>query len=160
MPTKRLPSKDLNGWPYCPWCRKQEVLVLAAPDEGKPEQPTLGNLCEDHRRRRTDDMRLSWEEYLAGLPCRGCGLPYRADEPWSGSAKGTMYYTEEERAAHDAEAARFRAAHPDCHAIRHSVQGSVVQHCGRCCPPPPLSPEQWQKIVALLMRPRPAALTS
>ena len=81
---------------------------------------------------RCDVPRLPWEAYLAGAPCPGCGLPYCDDERWE--FKGTMHFTDEERARYDAEEARFKEVHGDCHASRHSVSGSLTMHCSRCCP--------------------------
>lgn len=96
---------------------------------------------------------LSWEEYEAGDPCPGCGLPYRDDVPWE--SKGTMHFTDEERARYEAEEARFKQAHRDCHSVRHSVSGSLTMHCGKCCPPPPLSPEVREAVGTLLRTPKP-----
>lgn len=91
---------------------------------------------------------LTWEAFVAGEPCPGCRLPYRDDVPWE--FKGTMHFTDDERARYDAEGARYTALHGDCHAIRHSVGGSLTTHCGKCCPSPPLSPGQIKNISALL----------
>lgn len=96
---------------------------------------------------------LTWEQYAAGGPCPGCGRPYRDEEPWE--SKGTMHFTEEERARYDAEQALFKQHHAECHAIRHSVSGSLTTHCGKCCPPPPMSPSQRETIARLLGRPTP-----
>jgi len=41
---------------------------------------------------RCDVPRLTWEAYMAGEPCPGCGLPYRDEEPRE--FKGTMHFTE------------------------------------------------------------------
>ncbi|MFC5180774.1 hypothetical protein [Actinomadura harenae] len=101
---------------------------------------------------RCNVARLTWEEYSAGEPCPGCGLPYRDEEPWD--SKGTMYFTEEERARYDAEQVRFKEKHGDCHAMRHSIEGSLTTHCGKCCPPPPLSPRQIEKIGRILGPPK------
>lgn len=96
---------------------------------------------------------LTWEQYAAGMPCPGCGRPYRDPEPWE--FRGTMHFTDEERARYDAEEALFAQLHGDCHAMRHSVSGSLTTHCGKCCPPPPLSPEQRDTLAQLLGRPTP-----
>jgi hypothetical protein len=101
---------------------------------------------------RCELPRLTWGDYVAGEPCPGCGLPYRDDERWE--FKGTMNFTEEERARHDAEEARFKEAHGDCRASRHSVSGSLTMHCGRCCPLPPLSPAQREEIGRILGAPK------
>jgi hypothetical protein len=101
---------------------------------------------------RCDVPRLTWDGYMAREPCPGCGLPYRDDEPWE--FKGTMNFTEEDRARHDAEEARFKEAHGDCHASRHSLSGSLTTHCGRCCPLPPLSPTRREEIGRILGVPK------
>src|SRR5690606_11420554 len=87
---------------------------------------------------------LTWEQYAAGAPCPGCGRSYRDDEPWD--FRGTMNFTDEERARYEAEQDRFEQDHGECHAMRHSVSGSLTTHCGKCCPPPPLSPTQLKEI--------------
>jgi hypothetical protein len=51
-------------------------------------------------------------------------------------------------ADHHADEA-FLSEHRDCHAHRHRVSGGPV-HCGRCCPPPPLSPVQVAQPAVLL----------
>ncbi|PFG69061.1 hypothetical protein B0O41_3912 [Propionibacteriaceae bacterium ES.041] len=96
---------------------------------------------------------LTWEQYVAGEPCPGCGRPYRDEEHWE--SKGTMYFTDEERARYDAEQERYKRDHPACGSHRHSVSGSLTTHCGKCCPPPPMSPSQRDEIARLLGRPTP-----
>jgi hypothetical protein len=102
---------------------------------------------------RCDVPRLTWAAYVAGEPCPGCGLPYRDDERWE--FKGTIHFTDEERAGYDAEEARFKEAHGDCHASRHSASGSLTMHCSRCCPMPPLSPSKLEEIARILGAPKP-----
>ena len=97
---------------------------------------------------RCDATPLTWEEYVAGAPCPGCGLPYSDESGWE--SKGTMYFTDEERALYEAEEARFQERHGDCHGIRHSVSGSLRTHCGKCCPMPPLSPAKRQELARVL----------
>ncbi|WP_346007521.1 hypothetical protein [Janibacter terrae] len=60
-----------------------------------------------------------------------------------------MHITDEERARRESEDAAFALCHPDCHAMRHSVSGSLTFHCGRCCPPPPMSRSQRDEIARL-----------
>lgn len=93
---------------------------------------------------RSDVPPLAWEQYTAGEPCPGCGLPYRDEEPWD--FRGTIHLNDEERVRYDAEEARFARDHGECHGVRHSVSGSLTMHCGACCPPPPLSPSQREAI--------------
>lgn len=82
-----------------------------------------------------DVAALTWEEYVAGEPCPGCGRPYRDDEHWE--SKGTMYFTDEERARHEAEDARYRQDHAECGSACHSVSGSLTTHCGSAALPRP-----------------------
>lgn len=98
----------------------------------------------------TENERLTWEQYQAGEPCRGCGRPMRDATPWTGSGKGLIHLSEEERAQYDSEEQLFNLRHADCHAHRWTVEGSLTTHCGKCCPPPPMSPEQTARIAALL----------
>jgi len=69
---------------------------------------------------------------------------------WSGSGKGLIHLSEEESAQYDSEERRFKVRHAYCHTSRWTVGGSLTTHCGKCCPPPPMSPEQTAKIAALL----------
>jgi hypothetical protein len=98
----------------------------------------------------TEAERLTWEQYQAGEPCRGCGRPMRDAKPWTGSGKGLIHLSEEERAQYDSEEQLFNLRHADCSAHRWTVEGSLTTHCGKCCPPPPMSPEQTARIAALL----------
>lgn len=102
---------------------------------------------------RCDVPMLTWEQYAAGEPCPGCGRPYRDAEHWE--SNGTMHFTDEERARYDAEQERYKRDHPACGSHRHSVSGSLTTHCGKCCPPPPMSPSQRDTIARLLSRPTP-----
>lgn len=112
------------------------------------------SLDEIHRPHRwTDDMRLTYAEYTAGAACRGCGRELLTAPSWSGAGKGTMYYTDEERAEADAEERVYQELHGDCRAARWRIQG--VTHCMHCCPPPPLSPEQIDRVAQLLLHPTP-----
>lgn len=94
-----------------------------------------------------EEQRLSWEEFIAGTPCRGCGRGF-AGGPES---KLIRDRTPEEQAAHDAEEAAFRALHPDCSPARWSISGGGITHCSVCCPPPPFGPEQSERLAKLLV---------
>ena len=98
----------------------------------------------------TEVQRLTWEQYLAGEPCRGCGRPMRDATVWSGSGKGLIHLSEEERAQYDSEEQQFEGRHADCHTHRWTMGGTLTTHCGKCCPPPPMSPEQTARIATLL----------
>jgi hypothetical protein len=98
----------------------------------------------------TEVQRLTWEQYLAGEPCRGCGRPMEDATLWSGSGKGLIHLSEEERVQYDSEEQHFKVRHADCNAHRWTVGGSLTTHCGKCCPPPPMSPDQTARIATLL----------
>jgi hypothetical protein len=114
----------------------------------------------DQRRRWQEEGRhLTRAEFEAGVPCRGCS------EPWLdglGDWPAVLDMTPEQRADHDREEARYLARHGDCRAHRESVAGNRTQHCGYCCPPPPLSAEQVEAVRRLLggrsAQPDPASL--
>jgi hypothetical protein len=130
----------------------QQVGDLEAPFELTKKHERSQKQSEQIRESvRCDTPPLSWEEYAAGEPCPGCGLPYRDGSGWE--SKGTMYFTDEERELYDTEEARYRERHGDCHASRHSVSGSLTTHCMRCCPMPPLSLSQRREIARLLSGP-------
>ena len=63
-----------------------------------------------------------------------------------GSWPALSQLTPAERVEYDAAAADYRARHGDCHAHRWTMSGSRMQHCGFCCPPPPLSREQIDSV--------------
>jgi len=112
---------------------------------------------QDDRERLRDSMRcdvepLTFEQYRAGVPCPGCDRPCIDSERFD--FKGTMNLSDAERVRYDAEESRFRAAHSSCNSHGHGVSGSLTKHCGKCCPMPPLSPSQLDRIGAL-MRPTP-----
>ncbi|MGW5200771.1 hypothetical protein [Streptomyces spiralis] len=58
--------------------------------------------------------------------------------------------TADERADYDAEEARYKERHGKCRAVRWTVSGSRTQHCGYCCPPPPMSEKQVKAIAEIL----------
>jgi hypothetical protein len=58
--------------------------------------------------------------------------------------------TPDERAEHDAEEARYKERHGECRAIRWTVSGSRTQHCGHCCPSPPMGEEEAKAIAKIL----------
>jgi hypothetical protein len=96
----------------------------------------------------TDDLMLTWAEFRAGTPCRGCRRPVRDDEPWI--FRGAMHLRDEERVRYEDDDARYKTAHGTCRAHRWSMEGSLTTHCGRCCPPPLLSPAQIERLRVLL----------
>ncbi|WP_129656301.1 hypothetical protein [Rothia halotolerans] len=87
---------------------------------------------------------LTWEEFKVRTPCRGCGQPWLDGEEWRSG--GTAHFTDEQRERYEAEKKRFAQQHGRCGNERHSMSGSLTIHCRRCCPPPPLSPQQVEEI--------------
>ncbi|MBG0565385.1 hypothetical protein [Actinoplanes aureus] len=144
---RRLPATADDGTPYCPQCRRDgELNRMVSTGTTDSTECEVGSLPV-----YTDADRLSYEELIAGAPCRGCGqelLPQVAPPSWVG--KGTGFFTDKERALHAAAEQAFNERHPVCHALRWTMQGSSVTHCARCCPPPPLSPEQRRQIAQIL----------
>lgn len=135
---KKLPAKAPDGTPYCYQCRRYYgELHLTEPG------PLAQCMAYSKPIYTTG---LTYAEAQAGAPCPGCGIAYsdRLDVP----DVGTMYYTDEERATAIAEERRFREAHPRCHTGRWSRGGR--HHCMRCCPPPPMSPDQRKSVLTLL----------
>lgn len=66
-----------------------------------------------------------------------------------------MNLTPEQKIEYDADQAKYKEMHPNCDAHRWSMSGSRATHCGYCCPPIPMSPEQYENISRLLLsRPR------
>ncbi|MCP9207183.1 hypothetical protein [Streptomyces cucumeris] len=109
---------------------------------------------EDDRRReekneewKREGTYLSREEFEAGHPCRGCGEPILDGR---GNQPPLLRMTPEEQAEHDAEEARYKERHGECRAVRWTMSGSRTQHCGHCCPPPPISEKQREVIAELL----------
>lgn len=92
-------------------------------------------------------MYLTREQAAAGDPCHGCGLPVIDN---LGDWPGTMYLTDEQRVIDDADQRRYRDIQPDCNSHRWSMAGSRATHCGFCCPPIPMSPEQYESIQRIL----------
>lgn len=130
-------------------------------DEQKAERAAkrqLTNALKDEARaHRHEAKRREWREegmYLTraqaaeGEPCRGCGLPAIDN---LGNWPGTMYLTPEQKVEYEADQALYKQMHPNCDAHRWSMSGSRATHCGFCCPPIPLSNEQYENISRILL---------
>jgi hypothetical protein len=98
-----------------------------------------------------EDDRLIWEEFVAGVPCQGCGRQFLGDE--TSQREGESWPAYRERMA-PIEAA-FRAGHPD-HGTSWTVGGGPA-HCRRCCAPHPLSPDQIRQLNRIANPPTPPA---
>jgi hypothetical protein len=100
-------------------------------------------LRERDERWKREGVQLTWQEFEDGLPCRGCGDPmYDGLGDWWPLLK----LSEAERAEYETAQERFSKKHSDCKDMRWSVSGSRVMHCSFCCPPPPLSPKQIERL--------------
>ena len=129
---------------------------------GDLDAPFTVTIKDERRQRDRQHLRdsmhcevapLTFEQYRAGQPCPGCGRPYIDAAPFE--PRGTMFFSDSERARYGAEEVRFKEAHPTCGSHSHGVSGSLTKHCGKCCPPPPLSPAQLDRLATLLRRPTP-----
>jgi hypothetical protein len=117
-------------------------------------------LAEEEAARQTRKRRewvangtyLSRGELDARVPCRGCG---QSIIDGLGAWPPLMKLDDEQKRDYVAADAAFKSRHPDCHASRWSMAGSRTTHCSFCCPPPPLSEGQIQKIKTILSSRRP-----
>ena len=144
---RKLPARADDGTPYCPSCRTYGELNRMVSTDGTDSLQCGAWSLPTY----ADSDRLSYEQMTAGEPCRGCGqevLPRGEAPSWVGM--GTLFFTDEERTAHLAAEEAFKQRHPYCHALRWSMQGSSVTHCARCCPPPPMSPQQVHQVAQFL----------
>jgi len=159
--------------------REEEALEALEPDEVRMARPIVAALrrrtsAQDRRDRLaemvrrpqvvepprvpafpdvlwTNDDRLTWEE-LGGVPCQGCGQPILGDETGQRDGESRTDYRERRKPIDE----EFRLRHPD-HGLSWTAGGGPI-HCSRCCPPPPLSPEQIAHISRILNPPPPAPL--
>lgn len=119
-----------------------------------------GDAHRQERKRREWDAngtKLTRDEIEAGVHCRGCARPIIDG---LGDWPPLMKLTEREKPEYDAAQTDFAARHKDCRSHRWSMSGSRAMHCGYCCPPPPLSDRQMERLGMLLRasRPDPAEL--
>jgi hypothetical protein len=140
---RKLPAKADDGAPYCMECRRYgELHRMVASGVTKHLQCEAWSVPT-----YTESDRLTHEQMMAGEPCPGCGEePVSLGEPPSWTGKGTMYLTADEQAARTAAEQAFKKRHLYCYAERWSMAGGAVSHCGRCCPPPPMSRDQIRRI--------------
>lgn len=107
---------------------------------------TWESIFEVKRQEWTDEgLYQPYEAFASGEPCRACLRPLLDDLP-EGNCEGTGAETHLDNA-------EFRAEHENCRLGFWSMVGCSVDHCHRCCPPPPLSPSQVQTLQILLRRP-------
>jgi hypothetical protein len=138
-------------------------------DLGDPDVPVEATKKDLARQAEAEQMTprfsdlpgLTYDEMVSGAPCPGCGLPWVDPdaEPWH--SKGTIHMTDAERERYEAEEARFKAQHGNCHGVRMGSHGIITTHCGQRCPMPPMSPERVEdlaQVFASLPPPRPTDL--
>lgn len=107
---------------------------------------------EKQREWEENGTKLTLEELRAGVACRGCGLPI-TDR--LGSWPAPVKMDDQQRQEYEAADADYRRRHADCESYRWQMQDSRTTHCSFCCPPPPMSEEQIEKIAAIFSRTRP-----
>ena len=89
---------------------------------------------------------LSLVELEAGEPCRGCGQSLLDG---LGGWAPLNQLTPEQRGEYDRAEKLFRERHGDCRSHRWSLRGHRATHCGYCCPPPPMSDRQAERIAQI-----------
>jgi hypothetical protein len=94
-----------------------------------------------------NDDRLTWEELVGAVPCQGCGQPVLGAETSQRDGETWADYRERMKPIEE----EFRLRHPQHGSSWKSGGGPI--HCSRCCPPPPLSPEQIAQISRILNPP-------
>lgn len=112
-------------------------------------------LAAEEDDRRLEKRRQQWIEQgtyltvaeIAGEPCRGCGEPLLDG---LGDWPAPLHMTPAQRRNCDDADASFRERHSGCRAHRWSMSANRTAHCGYCCPPPPLSTLQIERIRQIL----------
>lgn len=131
--------------------QRQRRALARARDQALAAEERDRRSRELTRQWQREGTYLSWEEFQAGEPCRACG------QPWLdglGAWPYSVNMTEEEKAAYEQADEAFRQRHRHCDSGRCTVQGNRTWHCLSCCPPPPLSPAQIERL-RLLLSPAP-----
>ncbi|CAH0302144.1 hypothetical protein [Rhodococcoides fascians] len=126
---------------------------------------------EGHERNRLKKLEwdrlgtsLTYDELMAGVPCRGCG---EVMDDQVGDFGPTLYIPDELRPEYERRELEYKAKHAGHEAHRWLMPGSRQLHCGYCCPPPPMSPQQgdriakmWREMVKGIERRGPDALVA
>lgn len=110
----------------------------------RAEEDHLRNQAQSERFKR-ENMYLTWEEYQAGEPCRGCGKPLMDQQD---TELPPNKLTEQQREAREADVIEFKHQHGECRSYRWSA-GSQTTHCGFCCPSPPIGPQTLARVAEL-----------
>ena len=173
---ERLRLEDPAG--YEAEIREEAALDAAEPDEVRMARPILAALADPSIARGasdrvraiadrpfaaglparipafrdvvwTDDDRLTWEEFIGGVACQGCGRAFLGDDTSQHDGETWSTY----RARMEPIEGEFKSSHAD-HGTRWTVGGGPL-HCRRCCAPHPLSPEQIRQISQIMNPPSP-----
>lgn len=130
--------------------REHRALVRARREALAAEEEDR-RLEEQRQQWHRDGAYLSRAEVEAGEPCRGCGQPLLDG---LGDWPPLNRLTPQQRAEYDRAEALFRERHGACRSHRWSLSGHRATHCGYCCPPPPISDRQIERIRQILFSAR------
>jgi Skp family chaperone for outer membrane proteins len=138
-------------------CEEQMAKLTTEEKERRAANRRRANaLRAEAQARRIEARRNEWNEQGtqltrvelgAGVKCRGCGL---AIIDGLGDRPPLVQLTSDERREYEASEADFGNRHRECRSHRWSLSGSRTIHCGYCCPPPPMSEQQLQKVRAIM----------
>ena len=131
--------------------KRKKSVVQRTDDRSKLCKPSRMRCAmkRDEEKRQewiANGMYLTRAELAAGVRCRGCGLPI---VDGLGDRPPLSKMSDDERRRYDANEAEFQSRHPACRAHRWSIAGSHAEHCDLCCPPPPLSVNQIERILTI-----------
>lgn len=104
---------------------------------------------EAHRMMDEQIQYLTYDEYASGKPCPACGRPL-LDEPQPGGLSRTQTEV-------DADNDDFRSTHKDCFGFWR-VQECSTDHCHLCCPLPPISVSDRERLREILLSQGPAPI--
>lgn len=126
--------------------QREQKALLRAHRAAQAAEEEDRRLEERQQQWQREGAYLSRAELKAGEPCRGCGQPLLDG---LGDWPALNQLTPAERAEYDRVQTLFAQRHADCRSHRSSTGGHRTLHCGYCCPPPPLSDEQIEKIALI-----------
>ncbi|PCC49278.1 transposase [Brevibacterium aurantiacum] len=106
---------------------------------------------EAHRVMDEQIRYLTYDEYASGKPCPACERPL-LDEPQPGGLLRTQTDV-------DADNADFRSTHKDCFGFWR-IQECSTEHCHLCCPFPPISASDREKLREILLSEGPAPIAT
>lgn len=131
--SQQIPESRWTGLPRVLYTPRSNALLLES----------WARVFEAGRFRwAVNDPQQSSEAYASGEPCRACRRALLGE-----SALGA---DEESLALIDADNAKFRIEHEACRMGVWHLENHRVEHCHVCCPFPPLSLTQYDKLWQLL----------